>query len=167
MIGDMECECGCGGFARRRFIHGHNKRSKRVVLTANDYRLEDRGYSSPCWISRWKSDHPRGYVRIRSENRRVGAHVLMWVQVHGSLEAGLQLDHLCRQPPCINPDHLEPVSGRENTRRGSGKLIPEQVREIRRLRTRGWRQIDIAEAVGSTRGTVSNVLRGVHWKDVH
>lgn len=31
---------------------------------------------------------------------------------------GLHLDHLCRNPMCINPSHLEPVTQKENTLRG-------------------------------------------------
>lgn len=29
------------------------------------------------------------------------------------------LDHLCRTPSCVNPDHLEPVTPRQNVLRGS------------------------------------------------
>ena len=32
---------------------------------------------------------------------------------------GLIPDHLCRQPGCVNPDHIEPVSHRENILRGN------------------------------------------------
>ena len=35
----------------------------------------------------------------------------------GPIPEGLQLDHLCRNPTCINVDHLEPVTPAENSRR--------------------------------------------------
>jgi hypothetical protein len=36
----------------------------------------------------------------------------------GEIPEGMQIDHLCRVRNCVNPDHLEPVTSAENTRRG-------------------------------------------------
>lgn len=49
--------------------------------------------------------------------RYTSAHILMWELVHGPVAEGLVLDHLCMQPGCVNPDHLEPVTHKENLRR--------------------------------------------------
>jgi hypothetical protein len=46
------------------------------------------------------------------------AHRLAYTALHGTVPAELDLDHLCRTPSCIRPDHLEPVPSRENTLRG-------------------------------------------------
>lgn len=42
----------------------------------------------------------------------------------GSVPEGLVLDHLCRNPPCLNLDHLEPVVHRENVMRGLSGIRP-------------------------------------------
>ncbi|MEU7240240.1 HNH endonuclease signature motif containing protein [Streptomyces sparsogenes] len=46
------------------------------------------------------------------------AHRFAYETLVGPIPEHLQLDHLCRVRHCVNPDHLEPVSSRENTRRG-------------------------------------------------
>ncbi len=33
------------------------------------------------------------------------------------IQPGMQLDHLCRNRQCVNPEHLEEVTASENTRR--------------------------------------------------
>lgn len=48
------------------------------------------------------------------------AHRLSFVADYGEIPQNSPLDHVCRQPRCINPEHLEPVTMRENILRGVG-----------------------------------------------
>lgn len=48
------------------------------------------------------------------------AHRLAYEMLIGPIPLSLVLDHLCRNPSCVNPHHLEPVTNRENIRRGDG-----------------------------------------------
>lgn len=74
--------------------------------------------STGCWL--WQGARTEdGYGRYRHEGapqRR--AHRFAYETAVGPIPAGLVLDHLCRTPSCVNPDHLEPVTTRENTLRG-------------------------------------------------
>lgn len=65
---------------------------------------------------------PKGYGMVYLPNlkRVVGAHVLAWESIHGPVPKPLTIDHLCRNPACINVNHLELVTKRENTLRGIG-----------------------------------------------
>ncbi len=70
-----------------------------------------------CW--QWTAaKHDAGYGRFRFAGKMVYAHRWAYETLVGPIPEGLQIDHLCRNPPCVNPSHLEPVTNRENTMRG-------------------------------------------------
>ncbi len=76
-----------------------------------------------CWL--WAAGldgHGYGQFRVGSRTdgtrRMVRAHRWAYEHLVGVIPDGLDLDHLCRTPRCVNPAHLEPVTNRENSRRG-------------------------------------------------
>ena len=94
-----------------------------AILTPRRYRsILARLIITPsgCW--EWTGARDRhGYGRAGHGLRREGTglvHRMVYQQVNGPTEQ--ELDHLCRNPPCANPAHLEPVTHRENIRRGDG-----------------------------------------------
>lgn len=73
----------------------------------------------PCWV--WTSFIARdGYGRFSQGRKRRGclAHRWAWEHEVGRIPSGLELDHLCRNPSCVRPSHLEPVTHHENMARG-------------------------------------------------
>lgn len=73
-----------------------------------------------CWVWTGSRD-PNGYGQIAVDGRPRKAHRVAYAALVGPIPDGLQLDHLCRVRACVNPDHLEPVTLRENVARGTGK----------------------------------------------
>jgi hypothetical protein len=72
-----------------------------------------------CWT--WLAGRfGNGYPAFYSQGRMMPAHRVCYVAAHGVIEGGLDIDHLCRNPLCVNPDHLEAVTHRENILRGTG-----------------------------------------------
>lgn len=79
-----------------------------------------------CWF--WQASHnsrePYGRFLIgsRTDCSRyyVLAHRLAYTWLRGPIPDGLTVDHLCRQPSCVRPAHMELVTMRENILRGSG-----------------------------------------------
>jgi hypothetical protein len=72
--------------------------------------------NSGCWI--WLAYlAPFGHGRIKFEGRMREAHRVVYELIKGPVPEGLELDHLCKLPCCVNPDHLEPVTHAVNMRR--------------------------------------------------
>lgn len=58
------------------------------------------------------------YATRRPNRRKVGAHRAAWLVHRGDIPSGLLLDHLCRNPLCVNVEHMEIVTFRVNALRG-------------------------------------------------
>lgn len=101
-----------------------------------------------CWV--WQRYRDRnGYGRKHSKGTMCWAHRVYYEQFVGPIPEGLDLDHLCSNPPCVNPEHLEPVTRAENTRRAFERRGYGE-RDIRaaRLRSEGLKYAEIAEVLG-------------------
>jgi hypothetical protein len=82
-----------------------------------------------CWL--WDGSHGgKGYGVFRfpknGVNKMQNAHRIAYEIERGPIPKGLCLDHLCRNPACVNPDHLEIVTYSENINRGES---PEASRQ--------------------------------------
>ena len=84
-------------------------------------RIQARLETAPtgCWLWTGALTHDGyGYTgRGGRKAKKIYVHRAMFEAHNGPVPDGLCLDHLCRVRNCANPDHLEPVTGRENQRR--------------------------------------------------
>jgi hypothetical protein len=72
-----------------------------------------------CWM--WQgADNGKGYGQIWMNGRMRRVHRIAYLLTFGPLPADKQIDHLCRERACLNPEHMQVVSNRENVARGNG-----------------------------------------------
>ena len=88
-----------------------------------------------CWL--WTgAKNKAGYGRVAMPTGTQGGrtelvHRVTYTEYVGPIPEGLVLDHTCHDPEvcidpcphtaCCNPEHLEPVTQRENLHRGAGQ----------------------------------------------
>ena len=144
------CQCGCG----HRWARSETRHPGFVVDPA-----------SGCWFWQGYVNHVTGYGGMRIEGRvSVSAHRAYYLKHRGQIPAGYALDHLCRTKRCVNPAHLEAVSGATNTRRGpQTRLTEAQVADMRALVAGGAMQKDVAWRFGIARSHVSKIVSGRKW----
>lgn len=104
-----------------------------------------------CWL--WQgttggSKSTYGYFRegTRERDPKKMAHRWLYEQIRGPIPEGLQLDHKCRMPLCVNPDHLEPVTPAENAARTRLKICKAGLHDLTDPRNQQW------DAQGRRRG---------------
>lgn len=76
--------------------------------------------NSGCWL--WTGGvTDRGYAQITRNRRSELVHRVIYELTYGPIPLNLQIDHLCRVRCCVNPQHLEAVTAKENINRS--KLV--------------------------------------------
>lgn len=77
--------------------------------------------TSNCWL--WLGGKtPHGYGRFWDGEQVVYAHRYSFSLI-GALIDGLEIDHLCRNRACVNPDHLEQVDHKTNVYRSPKHIV--------------------------------------------
>lgn len=100
-------------------VKGRNGRTYPPLLDRLAAKIDFNGVGG-CWLWTGATVGERGYGQARSNGKPVVAHRAVWEATVGPIAEGMTIDHLCRVRLCVNPDHLEPVTMRENILRGEG-----------------------------------------------
>ena len=125
---------------------------------------------SGCWLWNGRLEYD-GYARVWSteDGRYVPAHRWVFERLRGPIADGKEMDHICRNKGCVNPDHLEPVTRAENQRRGdAAKLTWNDVRFIRAFyqpHHPEFGQRALGRMFGVSYTTISNIVKNISWVD--
>lgn len=109
---------------RRGMCNTHSARWYRTGSTADPESPIDNftryvELANGCWEWTGPRFQSNGYGQMSRGYRGTKlAHRAFYLKHVGDVPDGLQLDHLCRNRRCVNPEHLEPVTGQENQLRG-------------------------------------------------
>ena len=123
-IEDCNAPCHGRGWCSKHYRRWHKHGDTSINLYG--ITLEDRfwGYvrkTKACWV--WLGGTGQGYGKFAVKQntcKTVRSHRFSYELIKGPIPKHLIIDHLCRNKLCVNPDHLEAVTCRENTMRGIG-----------------------------------------------
>lgn len=104
----------CGLHRQRVATHGdpmHRRWPSALARLLAKVRFGD------CWEWTARRSPETGYGQAWANGTQRLAHRAVYELMVGPIPDGLQLDHLCRNRACVNPDHLEPVTSTESNRR--------------------------------------------------
>lgn len=82
-----------------------------------EHYLDTTSHPNGCWL--WtRSRTPRGYGHVCWDRKVLIVHRAYLKELGSTVPDGMDVDHLCRNTSCSNPDHLEVVTHQVNTQRG-------------------------------------------------
>jgi len=124
---------------------------------------------SGCWEASGFQNED-GYIIWSARGGKTGAHRESYRAFKGDIPAGMSVMHSCDNPPCINPEHLSLGTHSDNMRdsllkgrSNTAKLLPGDVRTVRRYIEEGRTDESIAEEFGMTRYNVALIRKGINW----
>lgn len=130
LLPQVECECKTvvptldARGRPRRFKPGHNAhgRPSRPLQERLWWRVNKTG---TCWLWTDKPDSNGYGVIVLEDGRNYKVHRVVYELCVVPIPKGLEIDHLCRNRICVNPEHMEPVTTRVNIMRGNGIMAKE------------------------------------------
>ena len=107
------------GLCTKHYMRLYTKGSTDLPRQSDQERFWEKvRKTDDCWI--WDGAKVKGgYGQCWFGNQTQYAHRVSYEIAVGPIPAGLEVDHLCRNPSCVNPDHLEPVTPVVNFERSS------------------------------------------------
>jgi len=152
---------------------------KKAKILQNFY--SNLQITKSCWIIQ-KSNVGFGYARIEVDTRKsILAHRLSWELHNGPIPNSMVVRHLCHNPQCVRPSHLEIGTQKENyedsksinrhshgKKHGMSKIDEDTAKKIKELIVLGcYTYPQIAEITCSSVNIIKDIARGRTWDHVY
>lgn len=96
---------------KKQMTNGNGEDLKKKIIGRKETDKND------CW--NWSGAKRKGYGMIKVGMKQMSVHRVLYEILVAPIPEGYVIDHLCRNKSCINPAHLQPVTSKENTLRGT------------------------------------------------
>lgn len=126
----------------------------------------------------WNLTLNKGYGRMCIRKKNPLVHRVMYEEIHGKVDKGINICHSCDNTKCVNPEHLYTASQSQNMidcvtrgrhqntkgeKNGFSKLIWNLVEEIRLKRKNGMKLKDLSETYKVNIMTIQKVVTYQSW----
>ena len=132
---------------------------KKGIFTVG-YKIKENG----CWIWQGCTDSV-GYGQTCRGRKYRKAHQFYYAQKYGDVPVGKELHHKCETPLCVNPDHLQPLTHKENCQITQGK-IGDFLKEIMQSYRQGKSIASLARKFNVTKDCINNFVKGRTWTNI-
>ena len=116
-----------------------------------------------CWVWPYAINR-RGYASLYYQGKLHRAHRVIFEVIKGRIPVDCVVDHICNNPSCVNPEHLQAIPQRHNVRRGlSCKMTVPKVVKLIKLYSK-MTQKELGKKFGISQSAVTDILYGKTWK---
>jgi hypothetical protein len=123
-----------------------------------------------CWL--WTGGKNKtGYSAFNIDNHMHSGHRVAYELWVAKIPSGLVIRHKCKNKHCVNPEHLETGTHKENSQdkwrdntMHKAKLTAEQVRDIRSRV--GQTARELANEFGVHQTTISHIISKTTWSHI-
>ena len=168
------CHCGCGkktNISKRsiksrgikegepcKYVTGHDSKkrlSNKIKFTVD--------IKTGCW--NWTGNfRAGGYGYISIRGKKYNAHALIYKIYQKVIRENEELDHICNNPGCVNPNHLRSVTHKFNVRRGKTvKLNMDTANKIREDYKSGYKMRALSKKYKICLSNISDIINNKIW----
>ncbi|MGH7851153.1 MAG: HNH endonuclease signature motif containing protein [Thermodesulfobacteriota bacterium] len=140
-------------------------------------RVDKSGGPNACWPWTAKARHVFGYGCLSINNKLEASHRVAYTIAYGDIPEGAHVLHTCDNPPCCNPKHLflgdnvvnmkdmykkdryaRSHRNQQGEKHWNARFTNEEAENIRELRAKGAKMIDLANLHNVERHTISRII---------